>query len=733
MEKSFALRITGNVVKLSGTVGRITFRNDSNGFTVLQLSTQDSLRQQIACVGVMPSVSEGENIAVVGDWQSSKKFGKQFAVNSYDVIQPDTIEGIRRFLLSGVISNVGPVRTDAIVEKFGLETLSILDTAPDRLLEVNGIGGKTLTKIKESWYEKRYLKNLILFLARFDISTALAFKLSKIYGSDAQKKITENPYVLISDLRGVGFVKADLIARKMGYAPDSVYRIKAGVLFTLQESLKDGHCCCPKEELITKAVPLLGVEKEKVVYSLDDMIAVGSVISENGLIYIPPFYMAEKYIAKNIRKRIAYFKNNEEGRHESVDMWVLQYQKQQNWTGDPLQIKAVVTATASPLFLCTGGPGTGKTTILKVISSYFMQKNGSVTLAAPTGRAAERMSFCTGLEAKTIHRLLEYKPGGDDNAFQKNENNQLQADVVIIDEVSMIDLLLMKNLLAAIPVFARIILIGDNKQLPSVGPGNVLADLINSQAIPHVHLQTVFRQAAQSRIVTAAHEIIKGTIPYFQNRSEDNCFFVTKAEPHETVDYIVDLVSRRLPQKYNIDPVLDIQVLSPMHKGILGTINLNQALQSALNFRKEKLIWDAVQFIVGDKVMQVKNNYENGVFNGDIGIVTQIVGDEQVIVKFQDSEVAYSASNLDEIQPAYCISIHKSQGSEFKAVVMPVSAQHYIMLQRNLLYTALTRAKIVCVMVGTSNALSIAVRNDTALRRYSQLSERLNGKEIEWV
>jgi exodeoxyribonuclease V alpha subunit len=698
---------------------------------VLKLSTGEVIRQQIACVGVMPSVSEGENISVEGDWQSSKKFGKQFAVNSYDVIQPDTIEGIRRFLLSGVISNVGPVRTAAILEKFGLETLSILDSAPDRLLEIDGIGGKTLTKIKESWCEKRYLKNLMLFLARYDISTALAFKLSKLYGSDAQKKITENPYVLISDLRGVGFVKADQIARKMGYASDSVYRIKAGILFTLQESLKDGHCCFPGEDLVNQAVALLGVEKERVIYSLDDMIAVGSVVSENGYFYIPPFYMAEKYIAKNIRKRVNYFKNNEKGKYESIDLWLSQYQKEQNWTGDPLQIKAVVTATANPLFLCTGGPGTGKTTILKVISSYFMQKSGCVVLAAPTGRAAERMSFCTGLEAKTIHRLLEYKPGVDDNAFQKNELNQLEADVVIIDEVSMIDLLLMKSLLAAIPVFARIILIGDNKQLPSVGPGNVLSDLINSQVIPHVHLQTVFRQAAQSRIVTAAHEIIKGTIPFFQNRSEDNCFFVTKVEPSDAVEYITDLVSRRLPQKYNIDPVLDIQVLSPMHKGLLGTIHLNQTLQSALNFRKERLIWDSVQFIAGDKVMQVKNNYENGVFNGDIGIITRIVGDEQVIVKFQDSEVAYTVANLDEIQPAYCISIHKSQGSEFKAVVMPVSSQHYIMLQRNLLYTALTRAKAVCVMVGTSSALSIAVRNDTALRRYSQLSGRLTENEIE--
>jgi exodeoxyribonuclease V alpha subunit len=726
---SFVPRITENVAKLSGTVGKITFRNNNNGFTVLQLS-ENTLKQLVGCVGIMPSVTEGENLIVEGEWQTSKKFGKQFTVNTYNVVQPDTIEGIRSFLLSGVISNVGPVRTDAILEKFGLETLSILDSAPDRLLDVNGIGAKTLVKIKESWYEKRYLKNLIMFLARFEISTALAFKLSRIYGAEAQKKISENPYVLISDVRGVGFVKADQIARKMGYAQDSVHRIKAGILFTLQESLKDGHCCFPKDELIEQSFPLLGVGKENIVFSLDDMIAVGTVIQENEYIYIPSFYIAEKYIAKNIRKRIDYFKNHHKEAFESIDSWLIEYQRGQNWTGDTLQIEAIATAAASSLFLCTGGPGTGKTTILKVICSYFSEKSRSVTFAAPTGRAAERMSFCTGHEAKTIHRLLEYKAGADDAAFQRNEHNQLETDVVIIDEVSMIDLLLMKNLLAAVPLSARIILIGDNKQLPSVGPGNVLSDLIISQVIPHVHLQTVFRQAAQSRIVTAAHEIIKGTIPSFQNRSEDNCFFVLKPDPAETVEYIVDLVRRRLPEKYNLDPVLDIQVLSPMHKGILGTVHLNQTLQSALNTRKEKLIWNIMQFIVGDKVMQVKNNYEKGVFNGDIGIITKIVDDDQVIVKFQDAEIEYSASNLDEIQPAYCISIHKSQGSEFKAVVIPVSAQHYIMLQRNLIYTALTRAKVVCVMVGTSNALSIAVRNDTALRRYSQLSRRLNEKEI---
>jgi exodeoxyribonuclease V alpha subunit len=674
----------------------------------------------------MPSVNEGENLSVEGEWQTNKKFGKQFVVNTYTVIQPDTLEGIKNFLLSGVISNIGPVRTVAIVEKFGLSTLSVLDSSPERLLEVNGIGQKTLEKIKESWSEKRYLKNLIMFLAQHDISTSLALKLSKIYGSNAQKKITENPYVLISDVRGVGFVKADQIAQKLGYAQESVHRIKAGILFTLQESLKDGHTCIPKDELIELAMPLLGVEKEKIVFSLDDMVAVGSIILESTFIYIPPFFSAEKFIAINIKNRLEYFKNATCGYTvELVNKWLLQYGNEHKWTGDDLQNEAIRSAVSSPLFLCTGGPGTGKTTILKVICDFFVEKGCNVTLAAPTGRAAERMSSCTGLEAKTIHRLLEYNVGADDAVFNKNERNPLDTGVVIIDEVSMVDLLLMRHLLAAVPLPAHIIFIGDNKQLPSVGPGNVLSDLISSRKIPHVHLQTIFRQAAQSRIVTAAHEIIKGTIPGFQNRIEDNCFFVSKQDPQECLDYIIDLVSRRLPEKYQLDPVRDIQVLSPMHKGLLGTVNLNHMLQSALNTRKRKLVWDAIQFIEGDKVMQIKNNYERGIFNGDIGIVTRIVDDDTLYIRFNDSEVEYRASELEEIQPAYCISIHKSQGCEFKAVVIPVSAQHYIMLQRNLIYTALTRAKTVCVMVGAANALSIAVRNDTALRRYSQLSQRL--------
>jgi exodeoxyribonuclease V alpha subunit len=714
------------MAKLSGVAGKITFRNDANGFTVLQLKEQP-LSLPVTCVGIMPSVNNGEQISVEGEWQTNKKFGKQFAVQTYNVVQPDTLDGIKKFLMSGILANVGPVRTEAIVEKFGLETLSILDSAPQRLLEVNGIGKKTLEKIKESWHEKRYLKNLILFLAQHDISTSLAVKLSKIYGTDAQRKVTENPYVLISDVRGVGFVKADQIARKMGYSLESVHRIKAGILFTLQESLKDGHTCYPRDELITSAAPLLEVDKEKVVYSLDDMVAVGSVVQDQEYIYVPAFNAAEKYIAKNIKSRIDYFKGrSRNSTAQLIDIWIKEYQERNGWTGDLIQIKAIATAVVNPLFLCTGGPGTGKTTILKVICAYFSEKGCKVALAAPTGRAAERMTYCTNIEAKTIHRLLGYNAGSDDSVFQKNEDNPLEADVVIIDEVSMVDLLLMKSLLAAVPLSAHIILIGDNKQLPSVGPGNVLSDFISSQIIPHVHLQTVFRQAAQSRIVTAAHEIIKGTIPVFQNRSEENCFFVSKNDPEESVDYIVDLVCRRLPDKYHLDPVKDIQVLSPMHKGLLGTIHLNTTLQAALNTRKRKLVWDGIQFIEGDKVMQIKNNYENGVFNGDLGIISRVSDDDSLSVTFQDSEVEYTTSNLEEIQPAYCMSIHKSQGCEFKAVVIPISTQHYIMLQRNLVYTALTRAKSVCVLIGTPNALSIAVRNDKALRRYSQLSSRLS-------
>jgi exodeoxyribonuclease V alpha subunit len=714
------------MAKLSGVAGKITFRNDANGFTVLQLKEQPS-SLPVTCIGIMPSVNNGEHISVEGEWQTSKKFGKQFAVQTYNVNQPDTIDGIKKFLLSGILSNVGPVRTEAIVEKFGLETLAILDSAPQRLLEVNGIGKKTLDKIKESWHEKRYLKNLILFLAQHDISTSLAVKLSKIYGTDAQRKVTENPYVLISDVRGVGFIKADQIAQKMGYSRESVHRIKAGILFTLQESLKDGHVCYPRDELITLAAPLLEVDKEKVVYSLDDMVAVGSVVQEQEFIYVPAFNAAEKSITKNIKNRIGYFRDScRNDTAQSIDMWLKRYQERNGWTGDPVQIKAITAAVLNPLFLCTGGPGTGKTTILKVICAYFSERGCNIALAAPTGRAAERMSSCTGIEAKTIHRLLGYNAGSDESVFQKNEDNPLEADVVIIDEVSMVDLLLMRSLLAAVPLSAHIILIGDNKQLPSVGPGNVLSDFISSQIIPHVHLQTVFRQAAQSRIITAAHEIIKGTIPVFQNRSEENCFFVSKSDPQESVEYIVDLVSRRLPEKYHLDPVNDIQILSPMHKGLLGTMHLNNTLQAALNTRKRKLVWDGVQFIEGDKVMQIKNNYDNGVFNGDIGMISRIIDDDSLSVKFQGSEVEYSASNLEEIQPAYCISIHKSQGCEFKAVVIPVSTQHYIMLQRNLIYTALTRAKSVCVLIGTPNALSIAVRNDKALRRYSQLASRLS-------
>jgi exodeoxyribonuclease V alpha subunit len=512
----------------------------------------------------------------------------------------------------------------------------------------------------------------------------------------------------------------------MGFSHDSYKRIRAGLVFIMQEATGNGHAYLAYDEIVEKASEILDVGKEPTTFSLDHAIEAKLFIKEENCIYLPPYFYAEKYLATEFKKRVQYKPDHYD--KGIVDQWLKMYQQQKSWIADPLQIEAVKCAIMNSIFLLTGGPGTGKTTILQIIVSFFKECNKKVLLAAPTGRAAQRMGNVANIPAQTIHRLLEIKPSENGFIFTKNENNQLDADVIIIDEVSMMDLLLMRNLLLSIKNQTILILVGDNNQLPSVGAGNVLADLIFSDTIPHVNLTTIFRQAAQSRIVTAAHEIIRGIVPDFANSMEDDCFFITKDDPQICQDTIIDLVANRLPKKYNYEPIYDIQVLSPMHNGLLGTELLNINLQKKLNENPIKIVKGNISFFLGDKVMQIRNNYDQGVFNGDIGKVIDIIKDEYLVVNYDFKRVQYEYKELDEIQPAYCISIHKSQGCEFKAVVIPVTTQHYIMLQRNLIYTALTRAKKMCIMVGSKKALSIAVKNNEALQRNSRLADLIRSK-----
>jgi exodeoxyribonuclease V alpha subunit len=716
---------------LQGAVSAITFQNDDNGYTVLQIQIEGEI-QPVTCVGTMPTVSEGESLKAEGSWEEHRRFGRQFNVERYEIIRPATVPGITRLLGSGLIAGIGPVRAKIIAERFGLATLDILDNDPDRLREVRGIGPKTLKSIRESWQRQRHIRDLVLFLQQIGAPAApgLAARIYKAYGPSAKEKISADPYALLDDVWGVGFIRADRIAQKLGFKHDSYKRIRAGLMYALSEAASgEGHSFLPARQCVEKTSELLGVPGELVLYALDHTIASSQLVRENDLIYLPSFYDAEKKVADFFRKKNAVgLSPAADGTRsrEQIMQWLDEYRRRTGWQADPKQSEAILTAVTQPLMLLTGGPGTGKTTTLQVIVSYFRSERKNVVLAAPTGRAAQRMGNLAGLAAQTIHRLLEFKGGPEGFRFLRNENNLIAADVLIIDEMSMIDILLMRSLLSAVPPSTKLILVGDSNQLPSVGAGNVLADLITCGRIRHAHLTTIFRQAASSRIVTAAHEIIAGEVPLFTNTPTDDCFFIIQNDPESCVETIVDLVSRRLPARYGFDPVLDIQVLSPMHKGPLGTANLTAMLQRELIAKHRTSERESpVKFLPGDKVLQVRNNYDLGVFNGDIGIITAVDDDGCVSVCFNGMAVRYAARELDELVPAYCMSIHKSQGCEFKAVIVPLATQHYILLQRNLIYTALTRARQLCIFVGTVKALSIAVRNDRAVKRYSSLAKRL--------
>ena len=719
---------------IEGIVTAITFQNDDNGYTVLKLQTDGDLRP-VTCVGTMPTVSEGESLKAEGSWVEHHRFGRQFNVERYEIVRPATIPGIIRFLGSGLISGIGPARAQTIVLRFGLATLDILDNDPGRLREVRGIGPKTLDNIQASWQRQRYIRDLVLFLQAIGVPSApgLAARIYKAYGSAAKEKISGDPYALLDDVWGIGFIKADRIAQKMGFKHDSYKRIRAGIMYALSDAAaSEGHSFLPADQCIQKTAGLLNVPEELVLYALDHTVTSNQLVRENDRIFLPVYYQAENKVAECLRERIDDCTKGTTRPHSRghLEQWLADYRLRTGWQADSRQSEAILTAVTRPMMLLTGGPGTGKTTTLQVIVSYFRSERKKVALAAPTGRAAQRMGSLAGLPAQTIHRLLEFKGGPEGFRFLRNENNPIAADVLIIDEMSMIDLLLMRSLLSAVPPSTTVIFVGDNNQLPSVGAGNVLADLIACGRIPHARLTTIFRQAAASRIVTAAHEIMAGKVPVFTNASADDCFFITNNDPMACVDTIIDLVTRRLPARYGLDPVLDIQVLSPMHKGELGTANLTAVLQHELiikpRINKPGII---PKFSTGDKVLQIRNNYDLCVFNGDIGIVTEVDENGCVSVTFGSMIVRYAAKELDEIVPAYCMSIHKSQGCEFKAVIVPLATQHFILLQRNLIYTALTRARQLCIFVGTLKALSIAVNNNQAVKRYSSLAERLARNE----
>lgn len=728
-------------VKIRGVVERITYQNPENGYTVLKCAVK-SYKELVTVIGSLLDVNVGSVLLIYGNWKVDSRYGRQFAAESWEETLPATVFGIEKYLGSGLIKGVGPKYAKKIVAQFGIETLEVIETDISRLQEVDGIGKKRIKMIRDSWERQKEIKNVMLFLQDHGVSTSFAAKIYRQYGNESLDKMKENPFQMADDIWGIGFKTADGIAQKLGFAKEAYVRLRSGIMYTLSNLADEGHVFAYQKQLIAKAAELLEAEESSIVMTLDQMIMDKDLICETvdyntdqaemKAIYLPAFYYAEVGVAGKLKRLVqapaadrlwhALMDARQKTGNESLSIDVSKIQEKVHMEYDEIQADAIRKAAVSKVMVLTGGPGTGKTTTTQGIIAAYRSFGLKILLAAPTGRAAKRMTEATGLEAKTIHRLLECKPP---EGYQKNEDNPLEGDVLIIDECSMIDMILMNALLKAIPEGMRLILVGDIDQLPSVGAGNVLRDIIDSGVFPVVRLTRIFRQAQSSRIIMNAHAINEGKFPDISNGKNTDFFYIEKEDPEEAVQEIVRLVKNNLPRYYKT-PWNHIQVLTPMQKGIVGAANLNLALQEALNPQGDGLRRGGYLFRAGDKVMQIRNNYEKEIFNGDIGTVESVDLQERMLkVNFDQHIIEYEASELDELVHAYATTIHKAQGSEYPIVVMPVLMNHYVMLQRNLIYTGITRAKKVLVIVGTRKALSYAVRNVTVTKRNTFLKERL--------
>ncbi len=709
--------------KLRCVVERITYQNPENGYSVMRVKVK-GYDELVTLVGNLLEVPAGSVLLCEGDWKVDKRYGSQFVAQTWEEVMPATLYGIEKYLGSGLVKGIGPKFARLIVSRFGLDTIEIIETDIKRLYEVPGIGQKRVEKIAESWEKQKDIKNVMLFLQGYGVSTAYAAKIYRQYGKESIDTVKTNPYKLADDIWGIGFKTADTIASKMGYEKNDLRRLKSGVTYTLSHMAEEGNVYAEEDQLVKSAIELLDADEAPVRQAISEMLQSEDLIADAEAIYMPPFYYAEVGTANRLNKLLDCV----EGSLFNIIPDISVISKQTGVEYDEVQAEAIREAVSSKVMVLTGGPGTGKTTTTQGIIAALKAMGLRILLAAPTGRAAKRMSEATGMEAKTIHRLLEYNPK---DGYKRNDDNPLEGDALIVDECSMIDLLLMNNLMKAIPAGMRLVLVGDIDQLPSVGAGNVLRDIIDSKRIPVIRLTRIFRQAQESRIVMSAHAINKGVFPDTSNGKHTDFFFIQQEDPEQAVDTIVKLVKERLPNAYK-RPTSDIQVLTPMQRGVVGAANLNMALQTVLNPGQVSLNRSGYSFRQGDRVMQLRNNYDKEVFNGDLGYIERVdMEDRTLFVCFDGRTVEYDVSELDELTLAYATTIHKSQGSEYPIVVMPVLMTHYVMLQRNLIYTGITRAKKICVLVGTKKALSFAIRNLSVLKRNTKLKERLNALEVQ--